>query len=139
MRKIWIVVFVVFSSSAIFAQDVFVTINGIENNTGVIQIGLYNSSDSFAKYELLYMGVAPKADKEGVSHTFKDLPSGTYAIAVWHDENEDKSMNKNLFGAPSERYGFSNNVFGSFGPPKFEKASFIVKSGKKTAVEITLD
>ena len=131
--------FVVLSSPTLFAQDVIVTINGIENNSGVIQIGLYNNSESFANYELLYKGVAKKADKDGVSHTFKNLPSGTYAIAVWHDENKDKSMNKNFFGAPTEKYGFSNNVFGTFGPPKFDKASFEVKPDKKTSVEITLD
>ncbi len=36
-------------------------------------------------------------------------------------------MDRNFLGIPKEGYAFSNNVFGTFGPPKFEKAKFEVK------------
>ena len=74
-----------------------------------------------------------------MSYTFTDIPTGTYAVAVWHDEDEDKTMNKNLFGAPKENYGFSKNIYGTFGPPNFDEVSFKVNSGKKITLKINID
>jgi uncharacterized protein (DUF2141 family) len=132
--------FLVFATP-IFAQTgtIVVNVSGIENNKGVIQIGLYNNEESFLDYEKNFKGVFPKADKSGVSYTFTNIPTGTYAIAVWHDENEDKTMNKNLFGAPKENYGFSKNIYGSFGPPDFEDVSFKVVNGKVVKLTINLE
>ena len=56
--------------------------------------------------------------------TFNDISSGTYAVAIFHDENNDQKMNSNSLGVPKEGYGFSNNVTGAFGPPSFRRASF---------------
>ena len=127
--------------SPIFAQngDVVVKVTGIENDKGLIQIGLYNSEASFPVYEKVYKGVFPKANKGGVSYTFKNILEGTYAIAVYHDENSDKELNKNLFGVPKENYGFSNNKFGTFGPPDFKDVSFKVEAGKNTSLSINLE
>ncbi len=128
-------------ATPIFAQTgtIVVNISGIENNKGVVQIGLYNSEESFPVYEKNFKGAFPKANKSGVSYTFENVPAGTYAVAVWHDENEDKTMNKNLFGAPKENYGFSKNIYGSFGPPNFNDVSFKLNSGKKMTLKINLE
>ena len=40
---------------------------------------------------------------------FKDLPPGTYAVQVMHDENENNKLDTNFLGIPTEGYGFSNN------------------------------
>jgi uncharacterized protein (DUF2141 family) len=40
---------------------------------------------------------------------FDDLPPGTYAVAVVHDENGNGQLDKNFLGIPSEGYGVSNN------------------------------
>lgn len=127
-------------SSSIFAQtgSIEVKINGIENNDGVVMIGLYNSEADFPDSDKGYTGAAPKANTNGVTHTFSDIPAGKYAIAVWHDEDEDKELDKNFLGIPRENYGFSNNAFGTFGPPGFKDAAFNVVSGETTELEITL-
>ena len=120
-------------------MTLYVLVLYIENNKGVIQIGLYNSEISFPIYEKNFKGVFSKANTSGVKHTFTDIPVGTYAIAVWHDENEDKKMNKNIFGAPKESYGFSNNIYGTFGPPKFEKVSFKVEAENEIKLQINIE
>jgi len=131
--------FVIFSLS-IFAQtgSIEVKINGIENNDGVVMIGLYNSDSDFPDFDKGFTGAAPAADKNGVTHTFKDILPGTYALAVWHDEDEDKELDKNFLGIPKENYGFSNNASGTFGPPDFKDAAFEVKNGETTKLEISL-
>jgi len=39
-------------------------------------------------------------------------------------------METNMFGKPTEGYGFSNNVTGRFGPPPFEKWLFDLNQDK---------
>jgi hypothetical protein len=46
------------------------------------------------------------------------LPApGYYAVALFHDENDDHHLNTNALGIPTEGYGFSNNPTLYFGPP----------------------
>jgi len=127
-------------SSTIFAQhgSIEVRINGIENNDGTILIGLYNEGEKFPDFDMSYAGAAPEANKMGTTYTFTEIPAGTYAIAVWHDEDEDKTLDKNILGIPRENYGFSNNAFGTFGPPDFDDAAFEVVRDEKTELVITL-
>jgi uncharacterized protein (DUF2141 family) len=55
---------------------------------------------------------------------FPSVASGTYAVALFHDENGDGKLDKNLIGLPAEGVGVSNNKFRSFGPPRWEDAKF---------------
>ena len=56
---------------------------------------------------------------------FGDLPSGDYAVALFHDENGNGKLDTR-FGIPREGVGFSNNPRLFFGPPRFAAASFEV-------------
>ena len=55
---------------------------------------------------------------------FEDIPRGTYALAVVHDENMNGKLDTNLLGMPKEGYGFSNDAKALFGAPSFSAASF---------------
>ena len=141
MKKILLSIIVLVFVTPIFAQTgtIVVNVSGIKNDKGVVQIGLYNSEASFPNYNKNFKGTFPKANKAGVSYTFKNIPVGTYAVAVWHDENKDKKMNKNMFGSPKESYGFSKNIYGSFGPPNFKDVSFKLNAGKKMTLKINIE
>jgi uncharacterized protein (DUF2141 family) len=52
--------------------------------------------------------------------------SGHYAVAVFHDENADKEINRDFLGIPREGYGFSNNPGFRFGLPEMHEISFAV-------------
>jgi len=126
----------------IFAQSgiVKVTITGIENTDGNVVIGIYNSKSTFPVFGKEMQGAKIKPTKTGsLNYTFENLPDGTYAIAVWHDENDNQEMDKNIFGAPKENYGFSKNIFGTFGPPDYEEVLFEVKNGKIVKLTINLE
>ncbi len=55
---------------------------------------------------------------------FEDIPPGTYALAVIHDENMNGKLDTNWLGVPKEGYGFSNDVKAVRGAPSFSDASF---------------
>jgi len=52
------------------------------------------------------------------------IPDGVYALAVFHDRNGNKELDKNVLGVPVEPYGFSNDARGTLGPPSIDKAWF---------------
>lgn len=57
-------------------------------------------------------------------YVLKDIPLGTYAIAISQDVNGNGKQDTNWIGIPKEPYGFSNNAKGKMGPPDFEDAKF---------------
>ena len=62
---------------------------------------------------------------------------GTYAVAVYHDENDNHHFDRTLLGLPAEGYGFSNNVKPLFGLPSFASVTFPV-GPTQTRIGITL-
>ena len=50
-----------------------------------------------------------------------DVPYGSYAVSVLHDENKDGELNTGLLGIPQEGIGFSNDPRIIKGTPSFEK------------------
>jgi len=55
---------------------------------------------------------------------FLDIPPGTYALAVIHDEDMNGMLDTNWLGVPTEGFGFSNDAKGTVGAPSFSAASF---------------
>ena len=62
---------------------------------------------------------------------FEGLAAGEYAVAMYHDENNDTQFNKGIFGIPKEGYGVSNNVVHKLRAPNFEEARFQLTTGTK--------
>ena len=65
-----------------------------------------------------------------------ELPAGTYAISLFHDENNNRDFDLNPVGIPTESFGFSNNPKISFGPPKYKKAAFQLNSDKTLTIKM---
>jgi uncharacterized protein (DUF2141 family) len=64
--------------------------------------------------------------------TVADVPPGTWAVLAYQDENDNGKLDRNLIGIPSEKYGFSRDAAGRFGPPKFDEAA--IEVGDQTAI-----
>ena len=64
------------------------------------------------------------------------IPKGVYAIACYHDENNNGKLDTNFFGIPTEGTGASNNAKGSLGPPKFQNAKFNVEGDTNQTIKI---
>jgi uncharacterized protein (DUF2141 family) len=60
--------------------------------------------------------------------TVPDMPPGTYALAIIHDENSNNKMDMKAI-LPAEGFGFSRNPRIMFGPPSFKAAAFTVAAG----------
>lgn len=104
-----------------------IKITGFTSSDGLAMVSIANSEETYESEDSSYMGFMYKIIDNGVSQIVT-IPYGEYAVKVFHDENTNKKMDTLMFGIPSEKYGFSNNARGTFGPPSFEDAKFTVNS-----------
>ena len=115
-------------SSILSAQSevttIEVEITNISNDEGQVLVGLYNSEKQWLKE--IFKGAFGKIENGKSTVQFTDVPSGTYAISVFHDEDNDGKLDT-LFGIPTEDTGSSNDAPSKFGPPKWSVAQFEVK------------
>jgi len=105
---------------------------GLESSRGSLLAQLSNSAASFeGEGEAYRSGEVTLADQQ-VMVIFEDVPHGDYALKVFHDENENQKLDTNFVGMPKEKFGFSNDAMGRFGPPSFEQARFRLEESATT-------
>lgn len=63
--------------------------------------------------------------------------AGAYAIAIYHDANNDHDFNRTFVGLPAEGFGFSRNPKTKLGLPRFSEVRFNSQLGDNP-VEIQL-
>lgn len=132
-------IFFAFSSAInLFAQkfSLTVTASGFPDNVGQAYMGLYRAQDDFPVINKQYIGKVVAISKNSASVTYTNLVKGNYAVAVFHDRNKDGVLNTNLFGVPTEEYGFSNNARNTFSAPSFSAASFSVSANKSISINV---
>ena len=113
-----------------FAQPtcpgIHVKILNIRNSNGPVACALFESPDGFPAEYLHFatnIMVIKVRDKQARCD-FLDIPPGTYALVVVHDENMNSKLDTNWLGVPTEGYGFSNDAKAMLGAPSFSAASF---------------
>lgn len=114
-----------------------VSVSGMRSDSGVVRCGLYASADGFRQPGREQSGVAAKPNGGQATCVFSGLAAGTYAIAVFHAEQNETQIEYGMFGKPKQGFGFSRNPATTFGPPSFEAASFSYSGGNET-VRVTL-
>ena len=113
-----------------------VQIYGFGDNTGKSFVGLYRPSDPWPEIKKQYIGKVISIVNKTATVSFDQLESGTYAIAVFHDKNNNGLLDKNMLGIPTERYGFSNNARETFSAPSFKSAAVELNADRSIGVYI---
>lgn len=125
-----------FIISLSFAEELTINVNNIKSTKGKMQIAIHNSSETYLVDDKLpYQGLIEPIDSENFELTVH-LPKGNYAVAIFHDENENGELDTNFIGIPTEPFGFSNNPTIVFGAPNFEEAKFSLR--EKNSISIHL-
>ena len=127
--KIAVLIILSICSVNLNAQESYnltVKVENVENNDGKVLIGLYNKASDFL--DKTYKGQGSAISNNACEVTFENVPKGTYAVSIFHDENENDKLDSNFIGIPKEDYGCSNNAKGFMGPPKWKDAKFELQS-----------
>ena len=119
------------------SSDITLNVNNIKKVKGNISIALFDNGDEFPGHTNCYFGINIPITSNELTYVFKNVPNGTYAIALYHDIDKNGELNANWIGIPKEPYGFSNYAVGKMGPPKFEDASFKVSSNMELSIKLS--
>lgn len=121
-------------SQLLSAQNLTIEVRGIDKIKGRLCVGIYNSAETFMKEPLAGFQVEVKG--KVVSIPCKGLPVGTYAIALFQDENGNETLDTGEYGIPLERYGFSNDPEIVMEAPSYEKCSFRFDADMKLVINL---
>jgi uncharacterized protein (DUF2141 family) len=116
--------------------DLTVVVVGLENNDGLLQYGLYNDSDKFPIVGETFQVVRVEAFGNSQKYTFKSLPKGEYAVAIYQDENSNDKCDKNFLGIPIEPYAFSKDIRPKLSAPSFKDCSFLLNESKTVSIKL---
>ena len=106
-----------------------VQVHNIASNKGKVIFGLYNSEDNFNQ-RISFASSISEISANKTEVIFEQIPSGTYAVICFHDENENNQMDFDNF-MPLEDYGASNNPM-TFGPPQYHASKFNISTSPIT-------
>lgn len=123
-----------FANSA-SANELSIKVSRIDEQKGELLLALFDSEQAYKSNGKPIRAISVPVTKDQHTITFKDLGEGNYALKLLHDLNGNGQMDSNMFGLPTEGYGFSNNV-GKFGMPEFKEAAFSLEGDKTIEVYV---
>lgn len=102
-----------------------VSVVGVPKSKGLVRVAVYRDEKKQWLKEKYVVATASAPAKRGTTVVrVLGLMPGRYGVAVFHDEDGDGELDKNLVGIPSEFYGFSRNPDARLGPPDIKDARF---------------
>jgi len=115
-------------------STITVRIEALRNDKGTVYVSLFDNKKAFGDNKnAVVSGQARPANRAAVVVLDNVVP-GRYALSFVHDENDNKKIDTNWIGIPKEGFGYSKDVMGKFGPPKFDDAVMDVPAGPVTVV-----
>ena len=115
--------------------DLTVTVTGLENTRGKLVACLWTEKSGFPTCHKSKTAKRKTSAITGrtMKVTFPDVPAGSYAVSIEHDEDSNGKLKTNFIGMPKEGVGISNNPGGI---PRWSKAQVTVDGD--TAISITM-
>jgi uncharacterized protein (DUF2141 family) len=114
-------VIILFVALAAGAQSLTITVSHVDAGAGPLMFGIFDSESEFPDGNPAASGLT-EGDSDTVTYSIDDLPPGTYAVAIYQDNNENGQLDKSGLGIPKEPYGFSGSW--KRGAADFDEASF---------------
>ena len=104
-----------------FENQITIHIENIKKVKGTIYVAIYDNAEDFPE-DGRWLWQEKKAVKSQlVTFSLDNMPVMDCAIAVYHDVNDNSTMDTNWLGIPKEPYGFSKNFIPKFRAPRFDE------------------
>ena len=104
--------------------QLIIEVGNVKEAKGTIWVGIYDSEDNYlVKEKAIVQGF--KVERTGDARfSIPGLPYGTYAVALFHDINDNGELDRNFFGIPTEPFAFSRPPRSKWRLPNFNEVSF---------------
>lgn len=125
MRRLLPLLFVL--PAPAWATTVVLEVGNVRSTEGQMLVAIFRGEPGFpsepdrAVHKQIAVPVAP------TTTVSVELPPGEYAVSVVHDQNKNGTLDLGrIIPMPAEPLGSSRDAKGSFGPPKYADAKFVV-------------
>lgn len=137
-RLLWVFIFFNLTAPLSAQGKITVTVFNFENNKGACKTCLYANAVSFAGKSEAFKCIETQINNKKTTVVFNSVPAGVYAIAVFHDANNNNKFDKNSLGIPKEGYGASKNKLPFASAPTFRENKFQVTATSNLQLYIRL-
>jgi uncharacterized protein (DUF2141 family) len=116
-----------------------VVVKGVRKVEGTLRIAIYDNEKAMNRNDLRKaVGKGSIVATKHSPHLDFQLAEGTYAVVVLHDLNNNKVVDKNWLGQPTEPVGITNGFKSKKRKPTFAECSFSLRQSKQQ-VEVVLE
>ena len=107
---------------------IWITIEKVRSSNGTIKVELYSGEAEKVPDKKNKVDRKRIQALQGETKLCLNAPSeGNYSISLYHDENDNKKLDRNFIGIPREGFGFSNNPPLRLGMPEQIEMRFTVE------------
>ena len=110
------------------AATLQVVVTGLRSTRGMLHACLTRSPAHFPDCKSDPAAITQSSPGTNGTITFRGVPPGRYALAVFHDANANRKLDT-VLGIPREGFAFSRNPAIRFGAPRFEEVSIEIAPG----------
>ena len=109
-----------------------VVVSGITSSGGTVRVVIFNSENKFLDRDgYVFKQVVAVSNQKSVKLDFQ-MPHGYYAVSAYHDLNDNRTMDRNGLGLPTEPYALSNNPTVKWRKPTFNETKFAFNQANQT-------
>jgi uncharacterized protein (DUF2141 family) len=108
------------------ATELILKVENLRNTDGTIRVGVFDSPATWLDGDKALKRAAVPAMQPTTTIRIEDLKPGTYAVALFQDENNNGKHDRNLLGMPLEGFGFSRDPTVMLSAPSFEECKIDV-------------
>ncbi|NDC42863.1 MAG: DUF2141 domain-containing protein [Chitinophagia bacterium] len=99
---------------------------------GTVYIAVYDAARNFGDPHKAIRKLVANPANGAITLTAHDLPAGDYAVAAYQDLNNNRKIDKNLIGIPTEPFAFSNNIRPVVRMPTFRQCTIPLRDKEHT-------
>ncbi|PPK84734.1 uncharacterized protein (DUF2141 family) [Neolewinella xylanilytica] len=104
---------------------------------GAIYLAAYDTPEAFDEKEEVSRIIRPATAASQRAELSLEVPAaGEYVIAAFQDLNGNGKLDTNLFGVPTEPYGFAKTPPTKWRAPSFEEIATQVAEGDQLKIEL---
>ncbi len=137
----------VLSTTVLFALRLFpplktdrplVEVGNISDTNGCIRLAVFGSAEDFNanRNPVTTSVLRPRAAQQPLFFELPHLPSGKYAVAIFHDRNDNGELDRNLIGIPKEPYAFSREPSSKWRAPDWGEIAVDTPELKRLKLEL---
>ncbi len=115
--------------------ELTVVVENLRSDRGEVRVALWQGPEGFTKAKAALAKKRLEPQNGTARVTFPGLAPGRYALAIYHDENDNGKFDRTWLGLPKEGLGFSNGAWISLaGAPSFKAAAVELAPGVRSIV-----